>query len=551
MTAYRSTPRTTRAMLAASLGLALSATTAQADVQATGATDGVSIDNPAAGVTNITAPDNAIIDYARFNVGVGESVNFIQPSAAARVLNRINSDTPSQINGTINANGVVYFVNPAGVRFGPNSVVNVSGLYAVAGNLSNEDFTAGVNNFTDVAGNISAAGVIRADTIAALIGRSVDHTGTISVPEGTAVLAAGDNVLIGNPRGGLMVSVEADPITGEGGVNQDGDIDAADLSLVAGDLFSLAMSADTATARTPSDKTPDKTVADVDTDGDGDVDLDDINTAYANFTGPLPPGTGGKSREQGDTDGDGDVDNSDIATLFILFTGPITTPPPTAPPTTPTPLAGDFNLRVTDDVEFTPITENVNLTAADLSILRDQLGITARDPLPQERVEKAQSRALYNDLPGDGQANEDGSISIANTRLDADVVREALGVYREQLAVEGVTPAQRVEQLRTAVTAVYNDYAQTGAAGESFDAQAFVAYLRDNNPAMVSDLQALEKLRQLTLTMGLSEREKANSERAIIERTRPEAISYDQMKTTLNTAASLPEVEAADETDEG
>ncbi|MFN3166200.1 MAG: BNR-4 repeat-containing protein [Phycisphaeraceae bacterium] len=60
-----------------------------------------------------------------------------------------------------------------------------------------------------------------------------------------------------------------------------------------------------------------------DTDGDGDIDDSDLGTAFANYTGPLPFGTGGKTAAQGDTDGDGDVDDSDLGTAFAGYTGPL------------------------------------------------------------------------------------------------------------------------------------------------------------------------------------------------------------------------------------
>ncbi|MFN3167900.1 MAG: sulfatase-like hydrolase/transferase [Phycisphaeraceae bacterium] len=60
-----------------------------------------------------------------------------------------------------------------------------------------------------------------------------------------------------------------------------------------------------------------------DTDGDGDIDDSDLGTAFANYTGPLSPGTGGKTSAQGDTDGDGDIDDSDLGTAFANYTGPL------------------------------------------------------------------------------------------------------------------------------------------------------------------------------------------------------------------------------------
>ncbi|MFN3167627.1 MAG: PEP-CTERM sorting domain-containing protein [Phycisphaeraceae bacterium] len=59
-----------------------------------------------------------------------------------------------------------------------------------------------------------------------------------------------------------------------------------------------------------------------DTDGDGDIDDADLGTAFANYTGPLPPGKGGMTPADGDTDGDGDVDDSDLGTAFSGYTGP-------------------------------------------------------------------------------------------------------------------------------------------------------------------------------------------------------------------------------------
>ncbi|MFN3166102.1 MAG: PEP-CTERM sorting domain-containing protein [Phycisphaeraceae bacterium] len=60
-----------------------------------------------------------------------------------------------------------------------------------------------------------------------------------------------------------------------------------------------------------------------DTDGDGDIDDSDLGTAFSNYTGPLPPNTGGKTAADGDTDGDGDVDDSDLGTAFSGYTGPL------------------------------------------------------------------------------------------------------------------------------------------------------------------------------------------------------------------------------------
>ncbi len=118
----------------------------------------------------ITASDGAIIDYISFDILPFETVQFLQPGSWARVLNRINSAMPTQIHGTLLANGNVFFVNPSGVIFGGGAVINVGGVYAAAGNLSNEDFAAGNYNFTNLSGSVINHGSITAQNNVALVG---------------------------------------------------------------------------------------------------------------------------------------------------------------------------------------------------------------------------------------------------------------------------------------------------------------------------------------------------------------------------------------------
>ncbi|MFA7238150.1 MAG: filamentous hemagglutinin N-terminal domain-containing protein, partial [Phycisphaeraceae bacterium] len=76
------------------------------------------------------ATQNAIINYQSFNIGASEYVRFNQLNATSAVLNRIDGAAPTSINGHLSANGIVYFVNPAGVTFGNGAVVDVAGIYA-------------------------------------------------------------------------------------------------------------------------------------------------------------------------------------------------------------------------------------------------------------------------------------------------------------------------------------------------------------------------------------------------------------------------------------
>ena len=149
----------------------------------------------AGNLTTITAGYNAVINYRSFDISAAESVRFIQPSATARVLNRIQSGTPTRIDGALTANGIVYLVNPAGVMFGRTSVVDVAGLYAAAGRLSDSDFLAGVNHFTELSGNITTDGLISAHD-AALVARRIENTGRIISDGGLVTMVIGNDVYV-------------------------------------------------------------------------------------------------------------------------------------------------------------------------------------------------------------------------------------------------------------------------------------------------------------------------------------------------------------------
>ena len=72
-----------------------------------------------AGATQITqTTPNAVIDWQGFSLHHGGLVTFDQPSADAAVLNRVTGAAPSRIDGTLSANGQVFFINPNGVLVG-------------------------------------------------------------------------------------------------------------------------------------------------------------------------------------------------------------------------------------------------------------------------------------------------------------------------------------------------------------------------------------------------------------------------------------------------
>ena len=199
--------------------------------------------------TTIRAADGTIIEYRSFDIGGHESVRFLQPHERARVLNRIDGAAPTRIDGAIYANGRVYIVNPSGVIFGPGSVIDAAGIFAAAGDITNSDFLAGNNLFTNVTGPVTAQGLITADAVH-LIGSRVANHGTIVADGGVVSMLVGERVLV--KERGSVVSARIENPSGRRGrgvdrssavIENTGSVSAAggSISLGAGDAVSLAI----------------------------------------------------------------------------------------------------------------------------------------------------------------------------------------------------------------------------------------------------------------------------------------------------------------------
>ncbi len=218
--------------LAAMAGL--TAGIAQANPEGWNVIDGVVTFTHNGNTLTIDSGHMSIIEWESFSIGMNESVIFNMLNSNSRVLNRIIGPTPTEIMGSLTSNGQVFIVNPAGVVFGQGAVVNVGALYAAAGNISNTNFRTGTYRFTDLQGSVENHGLIQGDLVA-LIGAQVANIGSISAPEGTVIMAAGRQVLIGSHLGNRFVEIEI-PAGGFGGEDQAFN----DSSLTAGDIFSIA-----------------------------------------------------------------------------------------------------------------------------------------------------------------------------------------------------------------------------------------------------------------------------------------------------------------------
>ncbi len=161
---------------------------------------------------NIVVSQNTFLNWSRFNIGRGETTVFQQPSASSIVWNRINDPNPSQIFGNLHANGMVVLANQSGFYFGPNAFVKAAGLYVTTAPISPSLNAPGSFTFDDPPPSIPIVNYGRLETLAGgslfLIAKKVENHGSLSAPEGTVGLVAGDSLMISDRPDGRGLSVQ-------------------------------------------------------------------------------------------------------------------------------------------------------------------------------------------------------------------------------------------------------------------------------------------------------------------------------------------------------
>jgi filamentous hemagglutinin family protein len=162
--------------------------------------------------TTITqGSSRAIIDWRSLSLTQQERFLVLQGSAKDVLLNRVTGFEPSVLDGSIQAIGRVYFLNPNGIIFGEHAQIDVGGLVASTLALGNEDFMAGriqltpTTGFGDYAGRVINRGRVNAaGGEIVLAGLDVSNQGTLSAPGGRVGLVAADEVLVDVEGDGLL-----------------------------------------------------------------------------------------------------------------------------------------------------------------------------------------------------------------------------------------------------------------------------------------------------------------------------------------------------------
>lgn len=186
--------------------------------------------------------DKAVIDWASFNIDAGKTVHFAQPSAGA-ILNRVRvGNDPSQIFGTLSATGTVMLMNPNGVMFGRDSVVNVGSLIATTGTVDESNFSKTSAQITGATrGVITNQGTITASAggLVALVAPSVINQKVIAATGGTIALLGSSAATI-SLNNGLYEFAIPGGATGTRVTNAVGaSLNAANIHLGVGDAANL------------------------------------------------------------------------------------------------------------------------------------------------------------------------------------------------------------------------------------------------------------------------------------------------------------------------
>jgi filamentous hemagglutinin family protein len=171
-------------------------------------TGSATISSPSSHQTNVDqTSEGVVIDWSSFDIGKGQTTDFVQPNAQAIAINRIGGSNSSQILGTLDANGRLVLIDGNGMVFGKGASVNVGSLVATSTGGSDSGLLAG--KFTK-AGNQNAAivneGRISASQggLVALVAPSVTNAGTVKAQLGTVALGGASKFTVDFAGDGLV-----------------------------------------------------------------------------------------------------------------------------------------------------------------------------------------------------------------------------------------------------------------------------------------------------------------------------------------------------------
>ena len=149
--------------------------------------------------------DKIALTWDTFSIGEGKKVTFEQPSSTSVALNQVLGSEVSVIQGSLEANGQIFLVNPQGILFSETAQVNTGGLIASTQSLSTEDFLAGNYTFNGTSDQaITNKGNLVTQGPVALIAAQIINQGTI---ESTNTLLGSGNKVVLDLGGPVKIEV--------------------------------------------------------------------------------------------------------------------------------------------------------------------------------------------------------------------------------------------------------------------------------------------------------------------------------------------------------
>ncbi|NIP28280.1 MAG: filamentous hemagglutinin N-terminal domain-containing protein, partial [Phycisphaerae bacterium] len=251
---------------------------------------------------SMTAGNGGIGYFSDFDIDLGHTVICDQGGAQNSALFKVTSLDGTQIYGTFTTNGKLYLQDIRGIMIGANGEINASKFVASTLNINNTDWQKFVNGeinqlkfergAEDPTGIVDNQGLINAARVY-LIGSQVLNSGTIKAGENASdlvVMAAGNKVFLTHEDSKVLIKVPTDLVTPDPATNKV-DIDAAStinadqVVLAAGDIFTAALNVGSLAATANRDITLEGTITTT-----GDITLvagDDVDAQVLDAGGSV------------------------------------------------------------------------------------------------------------------------------------------------------------------------------------------------------------------------------------------------------------------------
>lgn len=166
------------------------------------------------GALEVTCTDRGIVRWDMFDILPNESVYFHQSTPQSVVVNKVFSENPSLLFGSLGSNGKVVLINSNGLLIGKSAQINMGSFVASSFGLNDKLYlSTGKCSFSNPSsGKIINEGVITTfNGSVALIGSAVENSGNIFSSSELSLIAGRevDFDIDGRIKGALQISTQS------------------------------------------------------------------------------------------------------------------------------------------------------------------------------------------------------------------------------------------------------------------------------------------------------------------------------------------------------